>query len=75
MLLNSSYFRFYFKGAQFRERKTAKGLVAVVTGCNCGIGKEIVRELNLRGAKVYMLCRSEDRAQNAIIQLVKVGIE
>uniref|UniRef100_A0A0N4U0Z7 Retinol dehydrogenase 14 n=1 Tax=Dracunculus medinensis TaxID=318479 RepID=A0A0N4U0Z7_DRAME len=27
-------------------------LVAVVTGCNCGIGKQIVRELNIRGAKL-----------------------
>ncbi|KAM3717004.1 Retinol dehydrogenase [Dirofilaria immitis] len=66
-------FRFYFKGTQFKERNTAKGLIAVVTGCNCGIGKEIVRELNLRGAKVYMLCRSEDRARDAVIELVKLG--
>ncbi|VDO21762.1 unnamed protein product [Brugia timori] len=65
--------RFYFKGAQFRELNTAKGLIAVITGCNSGIGREIVRELNLRGAKVYMLCRSEDRARNAVLQLVKLG--
>ncbi|KAK6108551.1 short chain dehydrogenase family protein [Brugia pahangi] len=65
--------RFYFKGAQFRELNTAKGLVVVITGCNSGIGREIVRELNLRGAKVYMLCRSEDRARNAVLQLVKLG--
>lgn len=74
-MLNSSRLRFYFKGAQFKERSTAKGLVAVVTGCNCGIGKQIVRELNLRGAKVYMLCRNEDRARNAVVQLVKVEIK
>ncbi|MCP9264679.1 N-acetylgalactosaminyltransferase 7 [Dirofilaria immitis] len=61
------------KCTQFKERNTAKGLIAVVTGCNCGIGKEIVRELNLRGAKVYMLCRSEDRARDAVIELVKLG--
>ncbi|VDN31823.1 unnamed protein product [Gongylonema pulchrum] len=65
--------RFYFKGVQFKERVTAKGLVAVVTGCNCGIGKQIVRELNLRGAKVYMLCRNEDRMRHAHIELVKLG--
>ncbi|VDN06397.1 unnamed protein product [Thelazia callipaeda] len=67
--------RFYFKGTQFKERKSAKGLVAVVTGCNCGIGKQIVRELNYRGAKVYMLCRSEQRAHDAIVELVKVNIQ
>uniref|UniRef100_A0A915PT73 Uncharacterized protein n=1 Tax=Setaria digitata TaxID=48799 RepID=A0A915PT73_9BILA len=67
--------RFYFKGAQFKERSSAKGLVVVVTGCNCGIGKQIVRELNLRGAKVYMLCRSEDRARNAAVELVKLGCD
>ncbi|VDK62388.1 unnamed protein product [Onchocerca ochengi] len=65
--------RIYFKGTQFKERITAKGLVAVVTGCNSGIGKQIVRELNIRGAKVYMLCRSEDRARNAVVELVKLG--
>lgn len=65
--------RYYFKGAQFRERVNAKNLVAVVTGCNCGIGKQIVRELNLRGAKVYMLCRNESRAQTALYELLKLG--
>lgn len=65
--------RYYFKGAQFKERVTAKNLIAVVTGCNCGIGKQIVRELNLRGAKVYMLCRNEERASQALIELAKLG--
>lgn len=65
--------RYYFKGAQFKERVSAKNLIAVVTGCNCGIGKQIVRELNLRGAKVYMLCRNENRASKAVIELVKLG--
>lgn len=66
------FFRLYFKGAQFSERVSAKNLVAVVTGCNCGIGKQIVRELNIRGAKVYMLCRDENRTQTAIRELIKV---
>ena len=43
------------------------------SGCNCGIGKQIVRELNLRGAKVYMLCRNEGRASQALHELVKVS--
>lgn len=65
-------FRFYFKGAQFKEHVSAKNMVAVVTGCDCGIGKQIVRELCLRGAKVYMMCRNEGRALNAQLELVKV---
>lgn len=67
-------FRHYFKGAQFKQRVSAKNLIAVVTGCNCGIGKQIVRELNLRGAKVYMLCRSKDRGSEALVELVKVFV-
>ncbi|GMS87460.1 hypothetical protein PENTCL1PPCAC_9635, partial [Pristionchus entomophagus] len=67
--------RRHFKGGQFRERVSAKGKVAVVTGCNTGIGLETVRELNIRGAKVYMLCRSEERAREAQVQLVKKGCD
>ena len=33
------------------------GSVAIVTGCNRGIGKETVRGLAERGAKVIMACR------------------
>lgn len=65
--------RWYFKGTQFRERVSAKNLVAAVTGCNCGIGKQIVRELNLRGAKVYMLCRKAEFGDRARVELVKLG--
>ncbi|CAB3397757.1 unnamed protein product [Caenorhabditis bovis] len=65
--------RRYFKGAQFTEKASAKNLVIVVTGANCGIGFETVRELNLRKGKVYMLCRNEDRANEARRNLVKLG--
>ncbi|VDK57496.1 unnamed protein product [Anisakis simplex] len=68
-------FRKYFKGAQFKENISAKGKIVFVTGANNGIGKQTARELNLRGAKVYMLCRNEDRARSARIDLVKLGCE
>ncbi|KAF8357855.1 hypothetical protein PRIPAC_92850 [Pristionchus pacificus] len=67
--------RKYFKGGQFTEAVSARGKVAVVTGGNTGIGLETVKDLNLRGAKVYMLCRSEQRASAAKSELVKAGCD
>ncbi|CAI5450348.1 unnamed protein product [Caenorhabditis angaria] len=69
------FIRRYLKGGQFTERVSAKNLIAVVTGANCGIGFETVKELNLRKAKVYMLCRSEKNALAAKIQLAKRGCD
>ncbi|CAJ0960857.1 unnamed protein product, partial [Mesorhabditis belari] len=67
--------RHYFKGAQFNEKVTAKDKVAVITGANTGIGLEIARELNLRKAKVYMLCRDEKRALDGKATLVRMGCD
>ncbi|GMT17445.1 hypothetical protein PFISCL1PPCAC_8742, partial [Pristionchus fissidentatus] len=67
--------RKWIKGGQFTERVSAKGKVAAVTGANTGLGLETVRELNLRGAKVYMLCRNEERANEAKIKLVRMGCD
>ncbi|VDM38318.1 unnamed protein product, partial [Toxocara canis] len=65
----------YFKGAQFKDHISAKGKVAFVTGANNGIGKQTARELNLRGAKVYMLCRNTERGREALHDLVKLGCD
>lgn len=67
--------RYYFNGAQFREKVRADGKVAVVTGANCGLGKETARQLAKRGARVYLFCRSQQRAEEAINDLAKVGRE
>ncbi|CDW53996.1 retinol dehydrogenase 14 [Trichuris trichiura] len=66
-------FRNIFKGKQYTGSEKAKGKVFVVTGANCGIGKQIARELNYRGAKVYMGCRSMTKADKAVTELVASG--
>ncbi|KAK6753119.1 hypothetical protein RB195_012615 [Necator americanus] len=67
--------RKYFKGAQFTERVSGKGLVAVVTGANSGIGLETCRGLNLAKVKVYMLCRDMARGSEARIKLAQMGCD
>uniref|UniRef100_A0A9J2Q823 Uncharacterized protein n=1 Tax=Ascaris lumbricoides TaxID=6252 RepID=A0A9J2Q823_ASCLU len=69
------FLRKYFKGAQFDEPVDASGKVAIVTGASSGIGKQVARGLNLRGAKVYMLCRNREKALCAIEQLVESGCD
>eukprot|EP01118_Nematostelium_gracile_P006322 TRINITY_DN2032_c0_g1_i1.p1 TRINITY_DN2032_c0_g1~~TRINITY_DN2032_c0_g1_i1.p1 ORF type:complete len:252 (+),score=61.25 TRINITY_DN2032_c0_g1_i1:93-848(+) len=50
------------------------GKVVVVTGANSGIGKETVRVLASRGAKVYLGARNPDKAQEAIKDIIsKIG--
>lgn len=47
------------------------GKVIIVTGGNSGIGKEIARALVEHNAKVYIACRSPEKAQAAIDELLK----
>ena len=41
------------------------GRIFMVTGANNGIGKEVTRYLASKGGKVYMICRSMERAEAA----------
>ncbi|KAI0665924.1 NAD-P-binding protein [Trametes maxima] len=43
--------------------------VAIVTGGNAGIGRETVKRLLLKNAKVYLAARSKERAERAIKEL------
>lgn len=45
------------------------GRVAIVTGANTGIGYECARALLTANAKVYLACRSEDKANAALASL------
>lgn len=45
------------------------GRVAVVTGANCGIGKEIARGLARLGARVVLACRSAARGEAALAEI------
>ncbi|GMR42896.1 hypothetical protein PMAYCL1PPCAC_13091, partial [Pristionchus mayeri] len=63
------------KGAHFTEEVSMEGKVVAVTGVNTGIGLETAKELNLRGAKVYMLCRSEKRAEEGKKKMIESGCD
>src|ERR1700677_389754 len=51
------------------------GQVAVVTGANSGIGKEIARALGRMGATVVLACRNPARAEEARSQLAAGGAQ
>ncbi|MBV9001364.1 MAG: SDR family NAD(P)-dependent oxidoreductase [Solirubrobacterales bacterium] len=42
------------------------GRTFLVTGANTGIGKETVRALAARGARVFLACRSESSGRAAL---------
>lgn len=50
-----------------------KGKIAIVTGSNTGIGYETAFDLYKKGAKVYVACRNEEKALNAIKRMKADG--
>ena len=49
------------------------GKVVVITGANSGLGKEVATYVTSKGAKVYMLCRSVERAKSARDDIIKAA--
>ena len=64
---------------QYREADvpTQHGKTALVTGANTGIGYDTARVLALRGARVLLACRSEEKAAAAIdkIRAIKSDVD
>lgn len=49
--------------------KRLDGKTAIVTGCNCGIGKVTAKELYKLGARVIMACRDKSKANEALEEI------
>ncbi|XP_054152563.1 retinol dehydrogenase 11-like [Oppia nitens] len=56
-----------------KSERRLDGKVVVITGANSGIGKESALQLSKRGAKIYIGCRSLDKAQLAINDIKTVN--
>eukprot|EP00929_Paragymnodinium_shiwhaense_P028734 TRINITY_DN16595_c0_g1_i1.p1 TRINITY_DN16595_c0_g1~~TRINITY_DN16595_c0_g1_i1.p1 ORF type:complete len:566 (+),score=153.21 TRINITY_DN16595_c0_g1_i1:108-1700(+) len=54
-----------YKEPKILDEADLTGKVYMVTGSNQGIGKEIAQYVATRGATVYMVCRSKDKAEKA----------
>lgn len=46
-----------------------QGRIAVITGANIGIGREVARALHARGAQLRLLCRSLDKVAPLVAEL------
>ncbi len=49
--------------------------IALVTGANKGLGKEVARQLGRRGMRVYLGSRNAERGQAAAMELLAEGME
>jgi len=65
--------RYYLTHSKRRCESDADmtGRVVIVTGSNTGIGKETARALAARNARVILACRSVERGQEALQDIIK----
>ncbi|XP_014248174.1 retinol dehydrogenase 11-like [Cimex lectularius] len=52
-----------------RDWRSQKNRVFIVTGASSGLGKETVKELASRGARVVMACRDMEKAKEVILDI------
>merc|ERR1719412_1832737 len=64
-------FRLWMQGPKVRSTARLDGKTVVITGANTGIGKVTAMELSKRGAKVVMLCRNIEKAEEAAEEIRK----
>ena len=72
----SSWTQFFPPKPKFTDNDVPtdlQGKVYIVTGANCGMGQELTRVLYAKNAKVYVACRSEEKATKAIAHIKKVA--
>ena len=46
-----------------------EGKVAIITGANSGIGKELALDFACRKARVIIACRSQEKAEKAVVEI------
>ncbi|KAL2720352.1 retinol dehydrogenase 14 isoform X2 [Vespula squamosa] len=66
------YWNYFYNVTSFCKNNTRMdGKTVIITGCTSGIGKETVKDLAKRGAKVIMACRNVDLANKIKEDIIK----
>jgi NAD(P)-dependent dehydrogenase (short-subunit alcohol dehydrogenase family) len=60
--------------AENQQLGTTRNLIALVTGANKGIGKEIARQLSAKGVHVLVGARHQERGEKAVAELRSNGL-
>ena len=63
-------FREYCGGTKYEGTEKLEGKTVVVTGASDGIGKETVKDLAARGARVIMACRDMKKCEEVRKEIV-----
>ncbi|CAL8087253.1 unnamed protein product [Orchesella dallaii] len=66
-LIDSTSFKIF--GISEMEEDPVAGKIAIVTGSNCGIGKQVARDLAERGATVILACRNLEAGKQAMNEI------
>lgn len=56
------------------EAQSLKGKVFIVTGGNSGIGKGVAIRLAAKGAEVYIICRRNEAAEEAVDEIKRKAL-